>query len=119
MSKETIQQHLRSATAQFKRLAIANFWETRADALEKAGVVLFMRSMEGFWGPLRCQSEDQKRQAFKCLHDSVDAREYARQALHLPDDGAEKIFEILVAKPGAPGEVKTVVEPDDGEGKVN
>lgn len=89
MSNKIIQGHLRSAMAQFKSLAISNFWMTRADALERQAVILF--------------------------REAGQARENSRQAMHLPDDGAEKVFEVLV---GAGG-VKTVVEPMEGEGKVN
>lgn len=89
MSNKIIQGHLRSAMAQFKRLAIANFWDRRAAFLEVKAVTMF--------------------------REAGQARENARQALQLPDDGADKVFDVLI---GASG-VKTVVEPMEGEGKVN
>lgn len=81
---------IKKATAQFKRLAIANFWMTRADALERQAVAIF--------------------------REAGTARESAKSALRLDDAGAESVFGILMNNDKV---VKTVVEPDDGEGKVN
>lgn len=86
MNKKILNQ-LRHGTAHIKRLAISNFWMTRADLLERQAVALF--------------------------RDAGQARENARQAMYLPDDGAEKIYDMLVENGG----MKTVVEPEDG--KVN
>ncbi|EHJ49517.1 hypothetical protein DFW101_3521 [Solidesulfovibrio carbinoliphilus subsp. oakridgensis] len=84
-----MQDTIKSAIAQFKRLAIANFWDRRAAFLEVKAVTMF--------------------------REAGTARENARQALQLPDDGAAKVFDVLIGGSG----VKTVVKPEGGEGVVN
>jgi len=87
--KSVLEKHIKSATAQIKRIAIMNFWEAHANRLERQAVALFRAAGE--------------------------ARENAKLAMHLPDDGAGKVFEALIGK----SEVKTVVEPEEGKGRVN
>lgn len=86
--KSALEKHIKSATTQIKRLAIMNFWDAHANKLERQAVALFRAAGE--------------------------ARENARLAMRLPDDGVEKVFEALMGKP----EVKTVVEPGEGKERV-
>ncbi|MHC1788534.1 hypothetical protein [Solidesulfovibrio sp.] len=82
-----------SAKLRFQRLAIVNFWSTRAAILE--------------------------RQAMTLLREAAKARVNADQVALLPDDGVNRLFAVLTGKDGAAAEVKTVVQPDGGKGKVN
>ncbi|MHC1792138.1 hypothetical protein [Solidesulfovibrio sp.] len=82
-----------TAKLRFQRLAIVNFWGTRAIILE--------------------------RQAMALLREAAKARVNADQVALLPDDGVDRVFAVLTGKGGAAAEVKTVVQPDDGKGKAN
>lgn len=77
---------------ELKRGAITNYWITRADILERQAVCLF--------------------------RDAGEARMNAKIILSMPDDAVEQVWAAVMAK-NSGGDVKTVVEPEDGTGKVN
>lgn len=75
-----------------KRSALSNFWMTRADVLERMAVCMF--------------------------RDAGAARANVQVVNSLPDDAIEKLFAELEEKKKGEG-IKTLVEPEDGTGKVN